>query len=93
VPLEGGVPVKIFDVEPSFRANTVWLPDGRGVAFLDGRTGTTNVWLQPVSGGKPVQLTDFNTNGILSYDWSNDNRLVATRSVETTGVVLIRDFR
>lgn len=93
VPFEGGPPAKLFDIEPSFRANTVWLPDNRGVAFLDSRTGVTNVWLQPAGGGKPVQLTDFKSNGVVSYDWSRDNRLVATRSVETTGIVLIRDFR
>lgn len=92
VPIEGGPPAKLFDVEPSFRANTVWLPDNRGIAFLDNRTGTTNVWLQPTNGGKPTQLTDFKANGVVSYDWSRDNRLAATRSVESTGIVLIRNF-
>jgi Tol biopolymer transport system component/DNA-binding winged helix-turn-helix (wHTH) protein len=89
----GGEPTKLFDVPPTFRANTVWMPDNRGIAFLDSRTGTTNVWMQPLSGGKPVQLTELNSDGIAAYDWSRDNRLVATRSVESTAIVLIRDFR
>ncbi len=93
VPFDGGPPAKLFDVETSFRANTVWLPDGRGIAYVDSRSGTTNVWLQPTSGGKPVQLTDFKANGVVSYDWSRDNRLVVTRSVESTGIVLIRNFK
>jgi Tol biopolymer transport system component len=92
-PIEGGQPTKLFDTAPSFRANTVWLPDNRGIAFLDSRAGTANVWMQPLTGGKPVQLSDFKTDNITAYDWSRDNRLAATRSVETTGVVLIRDFR
>ncbi|HEX8557127.1 MAG TPA: winged helix-turn-helix domain-containing protein [Pyrinomonadaceae bacterium] len=93
VPIEGGEPTRLYDVAPTFRANTVWLPDNRGIAYLDARSGATNVWMQPLSGGKPVQLTDFAADYIAAFDWSRDNRLVATRSVETTGVVLIRDFR
>ena len=93
IPVEGGQPAKLFDTAPSFRANTVWLPDNRGIAFLDSRTGTTNVWMQPLGGGKPVQLTDFKADNVTAYDFSRDRQLAASRSVETTGVVLIRDFR
>jgi Tol biopolymer transport system component/DNA-binding winged helix-turn-helix (wHTH) protein len=93
ISLEGGEPTRLFDIAPSFRANTVWLPDNRGIAFLDSRTGTNNVWMQPLNGGKPIQLTDFKSDNIAAFDWSHDNRLAATRSVETTGVVLIKDFR
>ncbi len=93
IPIEGGEPTRVYDISPTFRANTVWLPDNRGIAYLDARTGTTNVWVQPLAGGKPVQLTDFAADHVASFDWSRDNRLVATRSVETTSVVLIKDFR
>jgi Tol biopolymer transport system component/DNA-binding winged helix-turn-helix (wHTH) protein len=93
IPIEGGEPVKLYEIAPTFRFNTVWLPDNRGIAYLDARTGTTNVWMQPLAGGKPVQLTNFNTDHVAAFDWSRDNRLVATRSVETTSVVLIKDFR
>jgi Tol biopolymer transport system component/DNA-binding winged helix-turn-helix (wHTH) protein len=93
VPIEGGEPTRLYDIAPTFRANTVWLPDNRGIAFLDTRTGATNVWMQPLNGGRPVQLTDFATDHVAAFDWSRDNRLVATRSVENTGVVLIKNFR
>jgi len=94
VPIEGGPPSKLFDFDLSFRANVVWMPDNRGLAYLDIRSGTSNVWLQPLAGGKPIQLTDFKSDGVAAYDWSRDGKqLVAARSVETTGVVLIRDFR
>ena len=93
IPVEGGQPAKLFDTAPSFRANTVWLPDNRGIAFLDSRTGTTNVWMQPLAGGRAVQLTDFKADNVTAYDFSRDRQLAASRSVETTGVVLIRDFR
>jgi len=93
VPIEGGEPTRLYDIAPTFRANTVWLPDNRGIAFLDTRTGATNVFMQPLAGGKPVQLTHSTSDHVAAFDWSRDNRLVATRSVETTGVVLIRNFR
>ena len=92
IPIDGGAPTKLFDVPPTFRANTVWMPDNRGIAFLDSRTGTNNVWMQPLSGARTVQLTDFKSDGVAAYDWSRDNRLAATRSVESTSIVLIRDF-
>jgi Tol biopolymer transport system component/DNA-binding winged helix-turn-helix (wHTH) protein len=93
IPIEGGEPTHVYEVAPTFRFSTVWLPDNRGVAYLDARTGTTNVWMQPLAGGKPAQLTNFTSDNVASFDWSRDNRLVATRSVETTSVVLIKDFR
>ncbi len=94
VPIDGGPPTKLFDFEQTFRANVVWMPDNRGLAYLDARTGTVNVWMQPLGGGKPVQLTDFKTDGVAAFDYSRDaKQLVAARSAETTGVVLLRDFR
>jgi Tol biopolymer transport system component len=93
VPVEGGEPTRVYEIAPTFRFNTVWLPDNRGIAYLDARTGTANVWMQPLAGGRPVQLTNFTSDNVTAFDWSRDNRLVATRSVETTSVVLIKDFR
>jgi Tol biopolymer transport system component/DNA-binding winged helix-turn-helix (wHTH) protein len=94
VPIDGGQPVKLFSIEPSFRANITWMPDNRGIAFLDVRSGTNNVWMQPLSGGEPVQLTNFTGAGVVAYDYTRDGKqLAVTRSTETTGVVLIRDFR
>ncbi len=95
VSIDGGAPVKLFDLPPTARANTVFAPDGRGVMFLDARGGVGNIWIQPLDGGgAPRQLTDFKSDGILAYDWSLDgNQLAAARGVENTGVVLIRDFK
>jgi Tol biopolymer transport system component len=63
-----------------------WPPDGRDVAYAsDG-----NLWLQPLSGGAPRQLTHF-TDGrpIRSFAWSRDGqRLAITRSTATNDIVL-----
>jgi len=67
-------------------ASVSWTPDGRGVAYAkDG-----NLWVQPLSGGAPRQLTRF-TDGreIRSFEWSRDGqRLAITRSTVTNDIVL-----
>jgi Tol biopolymer transport system component len=63
-----------------------WTPDGRGVAYAnDG-----NLWVQPLGGGAPRQLTRF-TDGrpIRSFAWSRDGqRLAITRSTVANDIVL-----
>ena len=94
LPIEGGPPVRFFDTSPSMRMNTVWMPDNRGIAYLDARDGTPNVWVQPLAGGRPTRLTGFQTDGVTAFDFSRDGRQLAlTRTAETTGVVLIKDFK
>ena len=67
-----------------------WTPDGRGVAYSkDG-----NLWVQPLSGGAPRQLTRF-TDGrtIRSFAWSRDGqRLAITRSTVTNDIVLFESL-
>ena len=69
-----------------FETAVSWTPDGRGVAYAsDG-----NLWVQPLSGGAPRQLTRF-TDGrpIRSFAWSRDGqRLAITRSTVTNDIVL-----
>ena len=94
VSIDGGAPLKLFDLPPTARANTVFAPDGRGVMFLDVRGGLGNIWVQSLDGAPPRQVTNFTSDGIIAYDWSPDGKQLATaRGVENTGVVLIRDFK
>ena len=60
----GSAEQRLFDFDQTFRANVVWMPDNRGLAYLDARSGTVNVWMQPLGGGKPVQLTDSKVSGL-----------------------------
>jgi eukaryotic-like serine/threonine-protein kinase len=93
VSINGGAPLKLFALPPTFRANTVFAPDGRAVYFLDARSGVSNIWAQPLDGSAPRAVTSFKTEGILAYDWSRAGTLACARGIETTGVVLIRDFK
>ena len=67
-----------------------WSPDGRGVAYaVEG-----NLWVQPLSGGAPRQLTRF-TDGrpIAAFQWSRDGqRLALTRPTVTNDIVLFESL-
>ena len=95
IPFEGGDPVLEFDVEQGIRAKTPgWTPDGRAITYVLNREGVSNIWAQPLDGGKPRQLTDFKTDRIFAFDWSRDGReLLLARGTIINDVVLITEFR
>jgi Tol biopolymer transport system component len=66
-----------------------WTPDGRGLAYAT----LSNIWVQPLDGGSPYQLTHFPENDlrIQDFEWSADGaRLAFSRSRTTWGIVLFR---
>lgn len=89
----GGKPIKTFEIPPTVYIDTElrWTPDGRAITYLDHCGGQANLWIQPLDGGPPKQLTDFKTDQIFSFDWSRDGRLVYSRGLRTNDVVLIKD--
>ncbi|MFL6334245.1 MAG: protein kinase domain-containing protein [Pyrinomonadaceae bacterium] len=96
LPFAGGSPVKLFNLPQTANLydSVSWTPDGRALTYINGRGIVTNIWLQPVDGGQPRQLTDFNTDRILSFDWSHDGKwLAVSRGVVNNDVVLISNFR
>jgi serine/threonine protein kinase/Tol biopolymer transport system component len=97
IPFAGGQIVKTFEIAPTvlagWEAVLKWTPDGRALTYVDRRMSTDNIWSQPVSGGSPVQLTDFKDNQFFSFDWLRDGRLVSSRGFRAGDAVLIRDTR
>jgi Tol biopolymer transport system component len=90
IPFEGGQPIKTFTL-PS--AVVRWTPDGSALTYVDSRSGVSNVWSQPVDGGKPVQLTDFKSDLIFAFEWSRDGRqLAVARGIVTSDVVLFNNL-
>lgn len=89
IPASGGKPVKIFDFDTDrFR----WMPDGRSFVYPLSKDGVSNLWSQPIDGGKPKQITNF-TNSIHSFDISPDGKQIAiARGTSTSDVVLISGF-
>jgi serine/threonine protein kinase len=90
---ETGQLLKSFDLG-SYWNIVHWTPDGRGVAYIKTESDVSNIWAQPLEGGKPAPLTDFKSDRIFNFAWSNDGKQLAiARGSETSDVVLIRDIR
>jgi Tol biopolymer transport system component len=90
-PFEGGEPERTFELPPRLSDVVLrWTPDGRALTYAVGPSRNQNVWIQPLSGGAPRQLTDFKDEGtISSFDWAADGRLAVARGPNITHVVLI----
>jgi eukaryotic-like serine/threonine-protein kinase len=90
IPSEGGKPVKIFALNA---AGIRWMPDGRSFLYFTSKDGVSNIWTQPIDGGKPKQFTNFSNLSQL-FDLSSDGKQIAlTRGTETSDVVLISGFK
>jgi Tol biopolymer transport system component len=75
-----------------------WTPDGQALTYVHNTTGNTqNVYMQPLSGGAPVQLTHFDSEPALirAYAWSRDGKKFAiTRArYNDSDVVMFSGFR
>jgi Tol biopolymer transport system component len=70
-----------------------WPPDGRELAYVD-PADPKNIWVQPIVGGAPHQLTKFTEKDIADFAWSPDGtRLAITRRTRLSDMVLIKGFR
>ncbi|MEJ7578632.1 MAG: hypothetical protein WKF74_16670 [Pyrinomonadaceae bacterium] len=93
-PVGSGAPLKIFDIPRPYNQIIRWSPGADALAYLDAQQGVSNVWFQPMDGGRPKRLTNFRTGQIFAYDWSRDGKqLACARGTETRDVILIKDFR
>lgn len=70
-----------------------WTTDGSALTYVSRADGASNVWLQPLEGGAPRQLTYFKDANILSFAWSpNGKQLVCVRMTKAYVPVLVRLF-
>ncbi len=98
-PLDGGQPTQIFDAlihaeEVSLVPPPRWTTDGRALTYVVTSAGISNIWLQPIDGGAPRQLTTFKADRIFSFEWSRDGKqLIVARGMVASDVVLISSFR
>ena len=94
LPVAGGAPTRSIDLPPSAKGRPTWSADGKSIVLYDERTGTNNLWSQPLDGGPMQQLTDFKPDSLFARDLSRDGKLMAmSRGTVTSDVILITDFR
>jgi dipeptidyl aminopeptidase/acylaminoacyl peptidase len=62
-----------FDTTPR------WSPNGRTLAFLRNRNGTTQIYLLPMGGGEAQQLSTL-MHDITEYSWRPDGRAILAHS-------------
>jgi len=97
VPLEGGKAVSVKTTLPSSIDDVGrrfgWSPDGKALILIHTEAGAANLWLQPIDGSAPRQLTHFSSQMIFDFALSRDGkRLAISRGARTSDAVLIRNF-
>jgi len=93
VPFNGGQPVKSFEVPQGvlFQSLVRWTPDGSALAYILNRDGVSNIWIQPLDGTPPRQLTNFKSDQIFWFEWSPDGKqLGVSRGTISSDVVMIK---
>ena len=103
VPAAGGRLSKTFDLR-EYPNHVEWTPDGKGLTYSMTECfcflGTAaspfvaNLWTQPIAGGPPRRITNFESGGIISFAWSRDGKhLAVVHGPTTADVVMISNFR
>jgi len=94
IPASGGLPVKTFPVPTGLSIQFSWAPDGKGILYGLTRGGVTDLWLQPIDGSKPKQISNFTSDLIHSFDLSRDGKqFVFSRGTNRSDVVLFSGIK
>jgi Tol biopolymer transport system component/DNA-binding winged helix-turn-helix (wHTH) protein len=94
IPANGGPSIKAFPPPSGLTMPLRWTPDGKAILYGITRRGVTNLWMQPVEGGAPKQLTNFTSGRIHSFEVSRDGRqLVFSCGTRSSDVVLFSGIR
>ncbi len=67
-----------------------WSPDGRSLDYIDDKSGLSNIWRQPLNGGRPRQLTRlFSKEQLQDFAWSeNGDKLAYIQGHAKSDVIL-----
>ncbi|MBN1163345.1 MAG: PD40 domain-containing protein, partial [Candidatus Krumholzibacteriota bacterium] len=78
VPVKGGK-VEKFALSDGDDYSPCWSPDGKQLAFISDRGGSSQIWIIPADGGEARRITDIPT-GVSDPLWSPDGRTLAFTS-------------
>jgi len=94
MPLDGSGPPRALGTVAPATANGVveWTADGQGILYST--VERANIWLQRVSGGQPVKVTNLTDLGIVRGRRSpRGDSLIVARGVTQTDAYLVSNFR
>ncbi len=93
VPFSGTQPARSFALEATADSSIAWEPDAKSIDYVQTTDGVGNVWRQPLSGGRPEQLTSFETDRIFEFAWSlKRKQIVLARGEMRSDIALITSF-
>lgn len=78
LPLAGGE-AKPLLVEHAHAMHPRFSPDGRWIAFTSDRGGGDNIWIMPVTGGEPTQVSKENFRLLANPVWTPDGEYLIAR--------------
>jgi serine/threonine protein kinase len=96
--INGGDPIKLFDIQNSISttvlASVHWSTDSQSIWYVSTVNNVSNIWSQPIDGGKPKALTDFKDSLIAGFAISKDSkRMFLSRGFFVRNAVLITENR
>jgi serine/threonine protein kinase len=83
------LPATAIDSINTSHYNFNWTADSKNIAFVDNQNGVSNIWIYPINGEKPRQLTDFKDNAIRDFSISRDGKkIVLSRGTTLSDVIM-----
>jgi Tol biopolymer transport system component len=92
----GGAPLATFDIPPNTETyrGPVWTPDNKGITLVVSQGRQLNLWLVPLDGSAPKQITNFDKPVIYRREFSRDGKRIAIVRGEGIGnAVMITGYR
>jgi Tol biopolymer transport system component len=78
---------------PFLNIGARFTPDEKAVVYISQQKGTTNIWVQPLDGRPPRQLTDFPNGDVYNFAYSPDgSKLYLARGFQIRDAILISGF-
>ena len=80
--------LKRLTFDAGLQTDVSFSPDGRFIAYASDRSGNFDIWVQPVDGGDPVQITEEPAQDVQPA-WSPDGDSIAFRSERGGGGIFV----
>ena len=93
---DDGSAIRRFEIgSNSLNNNSLkWTPDGKALLYAASSDAVGNIWMQPLDGSTPRQVTNFKEDGIFRFDISPDGKtLICARGAWRSDILLIKNLR